>query len=284
MPTNAEFFPFLKNQDVIVYNNIAAILKAQFSEIGELTALTLEQAEDYVERTDTKFRKVLDFNMKKAVHNILGEFPNTTDHGVLGRLIAGEPRTPNLQLYWLIADNLSDGDFFVSLNYDILLDLGILSRYRSVSYEAMGTLESPNRNSPTVKVFKPHGSLNWDRQNNLSSFVVSPSEISIATRLSVVRDERLLGIWSEATFQLRLADELVIIGSSLSTQDAHLMDFLGFWKQRSHESRTTTKIVCMGPELRSHYDAVFQGYDGDVQFLDTGFNERAIPFIVSGQS
>lgn len=281
LPTNRDFFQYLKNMDSITYSNIENILKPMIGGIeGKLTDLPLEEAEDLIDKVDIRFKGHVEDELKRAVYTLLGAHPGTTNPGVVQDRINGNT-SPNLQLYDLIVRNLSDGDFFLVLNYDILLEISILSKRGDVNYSSKGMLRSPLDESIkqlSTLVFKPHGSLNWDSRGNILPSVVSPREIQIATRLSVVNNPALLNVWQNARDALQTAHELIVIGSSLSNKDNYLSAFLKIWIERSNHRDTRTKVVDIGARMdaEQYYQSVLRGLKGVLGVWNEGFNERSI--------
>lgn len=279
IPLDKTFFQLLFQQDPITFYNIQKLLQAQFKEDYELRVLTLEQVEDLVFKTSDIYRKQLESQLKTAIVELLGKNAGTTGPGVLSYLQRGErePGLPNLQLYHLLLQNTSNQDYFVSLNYDILMDLAILSIGKAITYG--NHLQSwPIADPSPIRLYKPHGSLNWIDKTANTNVVYSP-QIRIATRLSVLNDELLIGLWTQAVEALRKVDQLVVIGCSLSSQDQHLMQFITTWKSKDNASDTSTKVIHTNELETSHYADVFGGYSGKLSYYHEGFNESSIDFI-----
>lgn len=270
----------------VLYGNIERILKAQFKEVAELRALTLESVEDYVAKTGDMFRARLESQLKLAIVGLLGENTGTTNGNVLVNLRGGATGggTPNLQLYYLLLDNMAPTDYFVSLNYDILLDLAILSSNRSIDYgsrirEITKSAGWPNDRLYSVKLFKPHGSLNWDEAGRPQEVARGPPNLKIATRLSVLTDPLLQDVWKEAIFGLQKADQLIVVGSSLSKQDELLMTFISMWKSESALRKTSTRVIFANKERNEYYSSVFADLPGTLELYTDGFTEKSIEFI-----
>lgn len=284
VPTDSSFFRILQSVDSVLYDNIERILKSQFSSIQELQSLSLEAVEDYADKIDVLYKRQLTSELRKSIFILLGERPNTTDKSILQLLRSGRVRKPNLQLYNLILDNITRGDFFVTLNYDILLDLAVLSAGKSIYYgdhmrSVISADEWPYSTANPISLFKPHGSLNWGELGSPFPHVIDPVGFRIATRLSIVGDEMLINIWREAEQTLARADELIIIGSSLSKQDQHLMQFIHFWKSKASPSDRRTKIIFRQEEHMKYYEKVLSGPNGKLDFYPHGFDEKSIDFI-----
>ena len=286
IPLDNRFFPLLQAMNPVLYGNIERILKAQFKEVAELRALTLESVEDYVAKTGDMFRARLESQLKLAIVGLLGENTGTTNGNVLVNLRGGATGggTPNLQLYYLLLDNMAPTDYFVSLNYDILLDLAILSSNRSIDYgsrirEITKSAGWPNDRLYSVKLFKPHGSLNWDEAGRPQEVARGPPNLKIATRLSVLTDPLLQDVWKEAIFGLQKADQLIVVGSSLSKQDELLMTFISMWKSESALRKTSTRVIFANKERNEYYSSVFADLPGTLELYTDGFTEKSIEFI-----
>jgi hypothetical protein len=279
IPTDTRFFETLELIDKVLYNNINRLLKPQFNDIKELKDLTLEYVEDCADKINDKYKTQLNKELKKAVYKLLGVNTRTDDQRVIEHLtrnIGG----PNLQLYDLIVENISKGDFFVTLNYDILLELAIMKKTRAIHYgNHFGERHYPVGWGNPVSVYKPHGSLNWDEGGGVTTYVLEPNRIKIATRLSALKDNSLISIWEEAGTNLASADELIIIGSSLSKEDDRLMNFIKAWKMQSRNKNTRTKIINTTSYSKEHNNEVFEGYTGKLSASYDGFHEGSIDFI-----
>jgi hypothetical protein len=173
-PINGDFFKILGNHERIVYGNIERMLKTQFlTENQQLMDLTLEQAEDYVAKTSDIYRKQLQQQMNKAIHILLSQYAQTADPNIWANVTYRRDDKPNLQLYWLLIDSLSTGDILVTLNYDILLDIALLSRGRDIYYGVpIGYIRRPDnpgrdQDLQLVTLYKPHGSqIGWETSLN----------------------------------------------------------------------------------------------------------------------
>jgi hypothetical protein len=136
----------------------------------------------------------------------------------------------------------------------------------------------PSKKDSPIPLFKPHGSLNWDSSGAIQDSVVAFDRMNIATRLTVANNPALLDIWSEARAYLDNANDLVVIGSSLSMQDQNLMSLLKSWTSRRE---TTTEIIYSGTAEKTHYEKLFENYPGKLVLYSEGFSERSLAFIFS---
>ena len=292
IPLDNTFFGLLALRDSVLYSNIDRMLKAQFNGIPDLKELSLETVEDRVAESDPVYKKQLDSQLKTAVFRLLGDNISVSNDRVLPDLRAGRTTSsftqlglPNLQMYHLLLQNMSEDDCFVCLNYDILLDLAILSSGRSINYgdhmqSLIGNDHWPGDQPNPVKLYKPHGSLNWNEAGSPNSYVLAPLNIRIATRISVLNDPFLLGLWKQAEKRLVDVDQLVIIGCSLSPQDKNLSEFLQRWKEMSQTKETMTKaIFANNARTKDYENRLLPGYRGTVKTYPNGFDERSIPFI-----
>lgn len=175
IPLDGTFFQQLQTYDRVLYENINRLLKAQFEGLSELRELRLEEVEDLVSRSNPILKTRLESQMKLAVVRLLSDVTGTSDSDVLAKLLDHRQNAPNLQLYHLLLENMANDDYFVSLNYDILLDLSILSLRRSIDYgnhlpSLISSDHWPHDFTGAVKLYKPHGSLNWTGDGSPNTF------------------------------------------------------------------------------------------------------------------
>jgi hypothetical protein len=176
----------------------------------------------------------------------------------------------------------------ISLNYDTLLD-GAIRRVGLRADYGLDFLVAPDvpPDTPKIKLFKLHGSLNWaycpsclttlytevrritsrwhcpNCGRQLEALIVPPSP------LKVPPSPFLSALWKKAEWELAQTCEIVFIGYSLSDADANIryLLFRGFFDE---VPRVTVVLDMESPAVMDRYRRLFPG---GVSFYLGGFEE-----------
>jgi hypothetical protein len=193
-------------------------------------------------------------------------------------------------------ENAVNGNCFLSLNYDILLDYPILNRYPEIDVDYGVSFRNMYEPRPgvAIKLLKLHGSLNWAfcpvcnsielcREGKISDRIIAekiPCGKDGATQhpllipptwLKVYDNAHLVKIWLESEHALRKANTIFFIGYSLPESDFHVRYLL---KKSLFRSNISPRVVVItstrnrkGSDLYLRYKRFF----GDIEYHNIGF-------------
>lgn len=209
---------------------------------------------------------------------MVGHFKKTVYKGIY-HLLAGSTQSDlgfhrtftNLEkprLHESLVENSSKDDFFITLNYDLVLDMAVWERRASVPRRSsqidygfsspIGTfdIEAPEKVKGDLvitddrirSVYHVHGALNWLPVDNehihvyqnalnpmithlgLSPLIIPPGRVKEYPRV-------IKSVWERVRERLNGANELVIIGCSLNEHDKNLCDMIKSWREKSIEAK-----------------------------------------------
>ncbi len=289
LPLDANFFNILRRTYNVQYSAISNTLARSNPKYGndKLQDFGLEEIIMAAENISDSEQIVFHNSIMKGIHRL-----------IVSPIEAEDPSEP-LNYYDVLVRHpkFSYNDFFINLNYDIMLDRAIwnLSKYRTghktidYGFDGNGTVKASGSvqllNDKAATIFKPHGSLNWlsTKQNDIvihdhmepidwidDTLILPPGKKTM---------EKTRTQWLNMEHRLSQADELIIIGCSLSKNDQELNNIV--MKYFGHKNIGAKKVKVITRQVNDKNKEIqFREIFGEkMLFHQDGFSYGAIEFI-----
>jgi hypothetical protein len=214
-------------------------------------------------------------NINLAIHDVI---TRTTFNDEITKY----PRGPETTFKTLLRDDrLEPDDFFLTLNYDLCLDREIYSIQNSIDYGLIKNVinhSDIHQEEGRFSLYHLHGSLNWQIMANgkldILTQAFEPRHDRAGSNLCLAPpglknlNEILQILWLTVERKIETADELIIIGCSLDTQDHELLRLL----YRLKEKNVKVKIIHLAEDKNSgYYDNYQEVFEDDFEDYPYGF-------------
>jgi hypothetical protein len=207
----------------------------------------------------------------------------------------------------MLVSKTKQEDFFINLNYDTGLDQ-VIWKINEENKPRSGKTGDPylvdyamtEENYVTNKqqepllnpyptgnrtIFKIHGSINWVKQND-GKILITPyaCEANLVNQMSICPpgNKDIDGfklIHEKLKERLPTADELIVIGCSISEDDSHLLDLIELWKEGGNKN---AKVVYGSDERDNAKERRYENIIGvPTQCRYGGFTVKSMDFIFS---
>ena len=250
------------------------------------------------EETGKSQKETLTMSIYNGIFNLLGKLTDNFSTNIDYYLTNGAPGKPPT-LFKSLLKFSEEKDFFMTLNYDLVLDWEIISTFGFIDY---GINEIFTRKNYPYKsknhhysVYHLHGCLGWEREI-ASKFLtikmnpVSPTHRIDGCNLMLIPPGKkdfppvIKNIWRTTEGRLANAKELIIIGCSLNPKDERLIELIKQFiaennkdqvKVIYHKLPSDDKIEKPTPEEKNYIELLGSGFNK----YDKGFDLQAINFI-----
>lgn len=234
-----------------------------------------------------------------SIYDLLGKQTECTSDQINNLRSQMDEREESLFRTLLLHPDLIEEDFFITLNYDIILDRELFFIQNSVDYGFPSTTASSQLDVDHHKfsIYHLHGALNW-RFSDISSelvittYAIQPTITRSGCNICLVPPGKkelfpvLKPIWDITEIRLKNADELIIIGCSLNPDDTELIELLKKFKCKNDGKNV--KVISIekpGSALTNYYAKLFgpkyRYYEHGFTLHGPNKGEGAIEFIFS---
>lgn len=290
-PLDADFFQKLRS----FRGDLEGALEEELSELrpdyreGGLEKILME-----IETFSDSRQRYLRENIYKGMYSLIAQ--NTDSDSGFDNTFNNQKKTTS---HKILVSKCSDSDFFITLNYDLSLDMAVwedrasyTARHSYIDYGFLG-IQNVGKLLVTEErrksVYHLHGSLNWSiREDNeivvhpkampplqsssqLNPFIVPPGPKEYPPLIE--------HIWDTAKQRLKKADELIVVGCSLNPADEKLLELIKEW--RTKHPKAKTRVIHLDPSLEERYRGTL---GRETVFFDKGFGLDAIDFIFDNQN
>lgn len=266
---------------------------------GSFTSLTLEDFSNLARTFEESTQKTILKTLYKSIHKLISKPSQSTLNKVELYLSGNYSGAP--PYYEQLLETCDENDFFVSLNYDLILDRCIMRErtIRNVGSKSIDYGLDPShirtdttitvQNDNKFTVYKPHGSVNWQKSGGGDKIFISlgaldqdnPTNENLVAVLPINKEPEFPSnlLWEIATERAKKADELIILGCSLQKEDKMLIKFIDEWKLSGNNK---VKIVCSSNN-RIRYEELFGKLD-ERNFFAKGFRTNCISTFIFPKS
>lgn len=300
-PLNSDFFRILCDSHLNIYTKISKDIKKYIGDIPLLN-ISLEN----VMNLSSSFPKSIKNSFIQLIHlsiyRLLSDSTNSTPHAIKAALNESSEGIPTLFNTLINDDRLNEEDFFLTLNYDLYLDIEVLSHKKLIDYglrqEIVIKRDIPlDFNKHELSVYHLYGAINWYLDENsreeriyITDIPIIPSwrrgtpNICLMPPGNKELNSILKEVWQISELRLMTADELVIIGCSLNLDDIKLNNMINKFVKMKGSNKV--KIICYENDqvsIENYNKTIGKGYS----IHPYGFNlievngQNAIEFIFS---
>lgn len=234
---------------------------------------------------------------------------------IMGRVLQVKlARSTNTCLIESFLSKLSENDSIISMNYDLIIDNGVLDRHDMVDYHITTKINQElanNGNTRKTSIYKLHGSLNWlycpvcrvlrsydGRKQALAALIRNipcddchtPLEPILITPsfLKNYNNSFIVEVWRKAQERLQRADEVFFVGYSMPDADIELRMFFTralYANKLIHDGRRCRITVIDKSEsdksaVRVRYEKIF----GEVEYYKDGFDRYIVDVLAPNAS
>ena len=258
-PLNSDFFMKLDSSLPHIYNKITKDIKKYIGEIP-LSTTNIEKVMQLSDSFPSSIKNSFMQLIHVSIYELIADSTNSTSSAISDALNEKSRQIPTLFNTLLNDTRLNDEDFFLTLNYDLYLDIEVLSHKKFIDYgirkERVTKSHIPlNFDMRELSIYHLHGALNWYLVENRKEELIAIRDYPIAPSwrrgipnicllppgkkdLNPILNE----VWQVSETRLKMADELIIIGCSLNQDDLELNDLIGKFVKIKGASKV--KIIC----------------------------------------
>ena len=279
-----------------------------------LVSYTLEHFSDEVRKLPASLRTSAQTILYQAIYDLLCLRSKSKDVDII-KYLAGKDVTYSASggmyvqcpspLYEQLFYGLKSEDFFISLNYDLILDKCVMKRrfldagskyvdgaiitvdYGFSSSYASTSVDLRLIQDNILTIYKPHGSFNWIkgahgqievRPGAKDSFQLGKDgDCEVVAVLPIDKTKVFPSnvIWDAAKKRVKEADELIVLGCSLQSTDLDLMELISIWKAAGHKN---VKVVCNSDSNKKYFEELFDGLN--LRIHTGGFDKISISHFI----
>ena len=298
-PINKDFFSYLRSQKEDLYMSIENAIHSK----KELEKRDLEDVMSEVEQYPESNQQLIKEALFNGLYILLGELTNSTEKYMDDyRLNLLKPQPQTIFKNLIINQKLNEKDFFMTLNYDLCLDMEIYKELGMVDYGINEFVEEkraskngfsmpslnvghlmPLLDEQQFSIYHLHGALNWEIVGDsvkvhIGAIKPNYSRQGVNLLLAPPGTKKLhpvlKTIWSTAEKRLLSANELIIIGCSLNPNDVELCHLMK--KFQSERGVDKIKIIYLGDRGKK---SVSENY---TNLVGNGFKSYPYGFVIRG--
>lgn len=301
-PLNSDFFRLLDGRYPHIYNKISKNIKKYIGDIP-LSNISLENVMNLSNSFPQSIKNSFIQLIHLSIYKLISDSTNSTPNAIQDALNEASEGMPTLFNTLLNEDNrLNEEDFFLTLNYDLYLDIEVLSHKKFINYgirkERIRKHDIPlDFDKQELSVYHLHGALNWYLIENtkeeaifITDHSIIPSwrrgtpNICLMPPGNKDLNPILKEVWQISESRLMTADELIIVGCSLNQDDKELNNIISKFVKLKGANKV--KIICSENDnvsIENYNKTIGTGY----KIHAYGFNlidvngQNAIEFIFS---
>jgi len=304
-PLSTDFFRLLSERNKDIYESIKSVLPE--AKYPDLLVVNIEDLLSDMNAFSPTIQVHLYGNILKAIYLLIAETTESTRAGMnkhLGR--EDYNSAPKIVQSLINHPSIDNKDFFLTLNYDLVLDREVLKKQKYINYGLdINLVKNIGRfmvsNEKSLSVYHLHGTLNWEK-NGQSNLIIHPGAILpnqkdldsdmyiVPPGYKTIENDTYKRIWKTAKNRLKSeTTELVIIGCSLNKEDKDLTNLINAFLDKIGEKDKIKAIKIIDLDSNSKKDVDYTHHKhinhheiGILTYMK-GFDHEAIDFIFDYQ-